>query len=263
MALPSTNVHGEKGCRKAKVGDFKKQIKNYFVIYQMNFLFSSLDHWRLLQEVITNSRIDYSISFEDSLDYYQVFIQNARNMRLTKPRDVMRMRQCLKNLSENDVEFPQLELLPLPEILEKGSVYDKSGLKYKLVQPKRSHSNAFLLYYLGVAKKICTGFVLNTFLSTGEKRWAQHSWGLDANNCIIETTAKVYDMYFGAEVPVSDLTTVYQVPSKQLVLPDEVEFDSLEVIHRVWKREHQQLLAQFEKEGHVTWDEYYVTTCSE
>ena len=215
-----------------------------------------LNNWRQLQQGISNCRIDYTVAFEDSVLFFNVYNQNARNLRPSNPRDVEAIKTRLTALADYDLEYPELETLPLRLIHRHGQVYDVSGIKYKLMRPKRCHENAFLLYYLGIAKHMCTGFVLNMWPDSNEKRWSQHSWCLDENNNIIETTAKVYGMYFGTVVPQSASSTRYTVPPRQLRVLSNVVFDSVDLVERVQAREYSRLLQQVQ-EGNVVVDSFY------
>jgi hypothetical protein len=86
-------------------------------------------------------------------------------------------------------ESPDSAILPI--IAANGGEYATKGLTLVKGTPQECHSNVARLYLDGKVEKFATGYANKHGL------WFRHSWGLDAQDRIVETTTP-FNRYYGA-----------------------------------------------------------------
>lgn len=93
---------------------------------------------------------------------------------------------------------PKTYIVPTPEehidleqLLNEGKFFSDHKTVFKQMRANRCHDNCDILLHLNIIHSVCTGFALSD-----DGLWRYHSWGLDHENKVVETTAKRL-MYFG------------------------------------------------------------------
>lgn len=79
----------------------------------------------------------------------------------------------------------------LPQLLTDGATHC-GGVRFHPGEPSQCHANASTLWAEGAAAAIGTGYTL----TRDDNLWRQHSWALDTNGTIVETTTP-RDVYHG------------------------------------------------------------------
>lgn len=106
-------------------------------------------------------------------------------------------------------------------LLFQPHLFESSGQIFIDMKLGQCHDNVFWLYLFGVVDQMYTGFMLvNTM---GTLWWGHHSWGLDNDGTVIETTGGNIPRsmnrivcYFGVPVPVDQFETSFSVPSRRV-----------------------------------------------
>jgi len=86
-------------------------------------------------------------------------------------------------------------------VLERGVSHDRQGERFIEGEPSMCHHNSAALVLSGQAVGIGTGYVLSD-----DGLWRSHSWAIDEDGRIIETTA-VREVYFGLKITGDQATT--------------------------------------------------------
>ena len=76
-------------------------------------------------------------------------------------------------------------------LLQKGELFVNNLIRYRFMTPNKCHDNVLHLWNNGEIAAMCVGFAL-----APDRKWRFHSWGLNTQQDIVETTAP-FLLYFG------------------------------------------------------------------
>lgn len=85
-------------------------------------------------------------------------------------------------------------------ILSKGELFVGNPIQYQYMKPNSCHDNVLQLYADQNIDHMCVGYALPP-----DRKWRYHSWGLQKDGTIVETTAP-FLLYFGCVMVPLDTT---------------------------------------------------------
>jgi hypothetical protein len=151
----------------------------------------------------------------------RTFAFNFANLRVPSKNAKQQLIERVNSISsKTKVCFAEKEFCSSGYVARRGEVFHPKKVFFKIMCLAACHVNVTILYHLGAIKHMCTGFAADL----DAKRWIHHSWGLDDNKNIVETTFKCQpDVYFG--VILTD-TPTFQLPEVVGSLKLQYDFDS-------------------------------------
>ena len=193
-----------------------------------------IDMYNTVKEILRVFKLDVDFTPSQSKDYWKIIFSNDSCYKAYTESEGRRLNKKLGSLVPGCMFLHQTEPFSPKYYLEKGKTFFKKRITIKTFDmrsklgPDVQQRNVLLLYFVGALKEVWTGYACarNVY---GMRMWTPHVWGVDHNNCIVETEIPNVSVYYGVKVPVFDESRLgFSVPTYQLKLRNPLQYDEVE-----------------------------------